>query len=177
LIRAAVGAEDRDRAPHTVGPVDGRRDRRGLFRLDRLGIVSARVCERPGRASAHHARDLSRARAPRIDERLGEAIDLARQAGAFGLAERANDEIAATGARPRRVVQTGLDALTASERRVAQLAADGMSNKEVAQTLFVTIKTVETHLSHAYRKLDISSRAQLNKALLTSTPNRASASR
>jgi DNA-binding NarL/FixJ family response regulator len=87
--------------------------------------------------------------------------------GAFGLAERANEEIAATGARPRNVVQTGLDALTASERRVAQLAADGMSNRDIAQTLFVTIKTVEVHLSHAYRKLEISSRAQLDKALLT----------
>ena len=100
-------------------------------------------------------------------ERLREGVDLARTLGAFGLAERANQEIAATGARPRKVLQTGLDALTASERRVAQLAADGMSNKEIAQTLFVTIKTVEVHLSHAYRKLEISSRAQLDKALLT----------
>jgi DNA-binding CsgD family transcriptional regulator len=98
---------------------------------------------------------------------LREGVDLARQVGALGLAERANDEIAATGARPRRVLQTGLDALTASERRVAQLAADGMSNKEIAQTLFVTIKTVEVHLSHAYRKLQIISRAQLGEALLT----------
>jgi DNA-binding CsgD family transcriptional regulator len=104
-------------------------------------------------------------------ERLREGVDLARRVGAFGLAERANDEIAATGARPRKVLQTGLDALTASERRVAQLAADGMSNKEIAQTLFVTIKTVEVHLSHAYRKLEISSRAQLHKALLTPAPN------
>jgi DNA-binding CsgD family transcriptional regulator len=100
---------------------------------------------------------------------LREGVDLARSVGAYGLAERANDEVAATGARPRRVVQTGLDALTASERRVAQLAADGMSNKEIAQTLFVTIKTVEVHLSHAYRKLQITSRAQLHKALLTPT--------
>ena len=99
--------------------------------------------------------------------RLREGVDLARMVGALGLAERANEEIAATGARPRNVLQTGLDALTASERRVAQLAADGMSNKEIAQTLFVTIKTVEVHLSHAYRKLEISSRAQLHKALLT----------
>jgi DNA-binding CsgD family transcriptional regulator len=76
-----------------------------------------------------------------------------------------NDEIAATGARPRKVLQTGLDALTASERRVAQLAADGITNKEIAQTLFVTIKTVEGHLSSAYRKLEITSRAQLNQAL------------
>jgi DNA-binding CsgD family transcriptional regulator len=103
---------------------------------------------------------------------LREGVDLARQVGALGLAERANVEIAATGARPRKVLQTGLDALTASERRVAQLAADGMTNKEIAQTLFVTIKTVEVHLSHAYRKLQITSRAQLGQALLT-PPQRA----
>jgi DNA-binding CsgD family transcriptional regulator len=104
-------------------------------------------------------------------ERLREGVDLAQRIGAFGLAGRGNEEIAATGARPRKVLQTGLDALTASERRVAQLAAEGMSNKEIAQTLFVTIKTVEVHLSHAYRKLEISSRAQLDKALLTPAPS------
>jgi DNA-binding NarL/FixJ family response regulator len=109
-------------------------------------------------------------------ERLREGVDHARRVGALGLAERANEEIAATGARPRKVLRTGLDALTASERRVAQLAADGMSNKEIAQTLFVTIKTVEVHLSGAYRKLEISSRAQLGKALATPTPSPAAAS-
>jgi DNA-binding CsgD family transcriptional regulator len=109
-------------------------------------------------------------------ELLREGVDLARTVGAFGLAARANDEIAATGARPRKVIQTGLDALTASERRVAQLAAEGMTNKEIAQALFVTIKTVEVHLSHAYRKLGISSRAELDKALLTPMPSLASAS-
>jgi DNA-binding CsgD family transcriptional regulator len=108
-------------------------------------------------------------------ERLREGVDLALAIGALGLARRANEEIAASGARPRRVLRTGLDALTASERRVAQLAADGMSNKEIAQTLFVTIKTVEVHLSHAYRKLEISSRAQLGEAL-ASSPTSASAS-
>jgi DNA-binding CsgD family transcriptional regulator len=109
-------------------------------------------------------------------ERLREGVDLARRLGAFGLCRRANEEIAATGARPRKVLRTGLDALTASERRVAQLAAEGLSNKEIAQTLFVTIKTVEVHLSHAYRKLDISSRAQLETALLTPAPTTAPAS-
>jgi DNA-binding CsgD family transcriptional regulator len=107
-------------------------------------------------------------------ERLREGVELARKVGALGLAERANQEIAATGARPRKVLQTGLDALTASERRVAQLAADGMSNKEIAQTLFVTIKTVEVHLTSAYRKLEITSRTQLDKALLTPAPGPAS---
>jgi DNA-binding NarL/FixJ family response regulator len=103
--------------------------------------------------------------------RLREGVDLARKVGALGLAERAYEEIAATGARPQKFLQTGLDALTASERRVAQLAADGMSNREIAQTLFVTIKTVEVHLSHAYRKLEITSRVQLTKALSTPAPS------
>jgi DNA-binding NarL/FixJ family response regulator len=109
-------------------------------------------------------------------EKLREGVDLALVLGAHELARRANEEIAASGARPRRVLRTGLDALTASERRVAQLAADGMSNKEIAQTLFVTIKTVEVHLSHAYRKLEISSRAQLGEALASAaTPASSSA--
>jgi DNA-binding CsgD family transcriptional regulator len=109
-------------------------------------------------------------------ERLREGVDVAQRSGAFGLAGRANEELAATGARPRKILQTGLDALTTSERRVGQLAADGMTNKEIAQTLFVTIKTVEVHLSRAYRKLEISSRAQLQNALLTPAPNSTSAS-
>ena len=51
-----------------------------------------------------------------------------------------------------------------------------MSNKEIAQALFVTIKTVEMHLSHAYRKLEISSRAELDKVLLTPAPSSTPAS-
>jgi DNA-binding CsgD family transcriptional regulator len=77
----------------------------------------------------------------------------------------ANDELAATGAHARTILVSGLDALTASERRVAQMAAEDLSNKEIAQALFVTVKTVEQHLGRAYRKLDISSRRQLSAAL------------
>jgi DNA-binding NarL/FixJ family response regulator len=65
-------------------------------------------------------------------------------------------------------VRTGVDALTASELRVARLAAEGRSNPEVAQELFVSLKTVETHLSHAYAKLRLSgpgARRQLAAAL------------
>jgi DNA-binding NarL/FixJ family response regulator len=58
-----------------------------------------------------------------------------------------------------------VDSLTASERRVAELAAEGRTNKEIAQALFVTLKTVELHLSHAYRKLGIRSRRELRAAL------------
>ena len=79
--------------------------------------------------------------------------------------QRGNDELAATGAHRRTVLRSGLDELTASERRVAQMAAEELSNKEIAQALFVTVKTVEQHLGRVYRKLDISSRRQLGAAL------------
>jgi DNA-binding NarL/FixJ family response regulator len=69
------------------------------------------------------------------------------------------------GARPRRDALHGRDALTASELRVALMAAEGMTNREIAQALFVTTKTVETHLHHAFQKLDVDSRTQLGAAL------------
>ena len=69
------------------------------------------------------------------------------------LAERAPEELAATGARPRRSRLSGVDALTASERRVARMAARGVGNVEIAQSLFVTRKTVEKHLGNVYTKL------------------------
>ena len=78
---------------------------------------------------------------------------------------RAQDELMATGARPRRVALSGLDALTPSERRVAGMAAKELTNRDIAQALFVTPKTVEVHLSSVYRKLGIASRAQLADAL------------
>jgi DNA-binding CsgD family transcriptional regulator len=96
---------------------------------------------------------------------LREGIDIAHRCGATPLVELANAELAATGAHARTILLCGLDALTASERRVAQMAAEDLSNKEIAQALFVTVKTVEQHLGRAYRKLDISSRRQLGAAL------------
>jgi DNA-binding CsgD family transcriptional regulator len=161
-----------------LGLVEGDQTGIGLLReaVDVLAASDARLQHARALvdlgAALRRANQRTEARA-----RLREGVDLARTLGAFGLAERANEEIAATGARPRKVLPTGLDALTPSERRVAQLAADGMSNKEIAQTLFVTIKTVEVHLSLVYRKLEISSRAQLDKALLTSPQGATPASR
>jgi DNA-binding CsgD family transcriptional regulator len=98
-------------------------------------------------------------------ERLREGVELAHRLGALALVEHANAELAATGARPRKVLQTGVDTLTASERRVAQLAAQDLTNKDIAQALFVTVKTVEVHLSSVYRKLALNSRRQLVSAL------------
>lgn len=96
---------------------------------------------------------------------LHEGLELADRCGAGPVAERAHAELVATGARPRRLVRTGIDSLTPSERRVAQMAAEGQTNREIAQALFVTPKTIEMHLSHAYRKLDIQSRSQLARAM------------
>ena len=96
---------------------------------------------------------------------LGAGMDVAQACGATPLAERARQELRATGARPRRLALSGVDALTASERRVAEHAARGLTNRAIAQELFVTPATVETHLRHAFRKLDVRSREQLGAVL------------
>ena len=103
-------------------------------------------------------------------ELLREALDAARRAGARPLAEYAETELRATGARPRRVVLSGLDSLTASERRVAEFAGQGLSNREIAQTLFVTARTVEGHLTSVFRKLQVDSRDELPAALAGDSP-------
>jgi DNA-binding CsgD family transcriptional regulator len=101
---------------------------------------------------------------------LLQALDLAHGGGGVAVAERAREELSAAGVRIRREAQTGYDALTPSERRVVERAAAGASNREIAQALFVTVKTVEMHLGHAYRKLGISSRADLAGRVGASSP-------
>ena len=96
---------------------------------------------------------------------LRRALELAAVCGAEGLAENARSELYAAGARPRSEALSGVESLTPSERRVAELASGGDSNKDIAQTLYVTPKTVEVHLSNAYRKLGIRSRRELPAAL------------
>ena len=94
-------------------------------------------------------------------EPLATGLDLARTCGAERLADRAEQELRATGARPRAVVRSGRDALTPSELRVCTMAAEGMSNPEIAQALFVTRGTVESQLHASYGKLGIRSRREL----------------
>jgi DNA-binding CsgD family transcriptional regulator/tetratricopeptide (TPR) repeat protein len=98
-------------------------------------------------------------------EQLRHAVELATICGAMTLAARAEGELLATGARPRRIALSGVESLTPSERRVAEMAAEGPTNREIAQALFVTQRTVEVHLTSIYRKLAISSRSQLAAAL------------
>ncbi|MCW2954879.1 MAG: putative regulatory protein, partial [Conexibacter sp.] len=96
---------------------------------------------------------------------LRRALDLADRCGALRLRRRAAEELHVAGGRPRRTRTTGVEGLTSSERRVAQLAAEGSTNRQIAQRLFVTLRTVETHLTHTYAKLGIGSRAELAQAL------------
>jgi DNA-binding CsgD family transcriptional regulator len=105
----------------------------------------------------------------RVDAReiLRRAVDAAHHAGARPLADRAETELRATGARPRRVLLTGLEALTASERRIAELAAQGLTNRQIAQNLFITARTVEGHLTNVFAKLNVRTRIELSRALGT----------
>jgi DNA-binding CsgD family transcriptional regulator len=98
-------------------------------------------------------------------EPLQEGMSLAHQCGARSLQERALAELLAAGARPRRPPASGRDTLTPSELRIAGLAGTGQTNRQIAQRLFITQKTVEAHLARAFRKLHIDSRAQLPAAL------------
>jgi len=99
---------------------------------------------------------------------LARALELAAGCAAGPLAARARDELRAAGARPRRPWRTGVDALTPSELRVARLACDGRSNREIAGELYVTLKAIEGHLARAYAKLGIEGRGQLADALAPS---------
>ena len=113
-------------------------------------------------------RKASRQRAAR--EPLKRGLDLARRCHAGALVQRGTEELAMAGARPRRLALTGSDALTTRERQVAGLARQGRSNREIADALVVTVKTVEWHLRQAYRKLEIASRSDLPDDLVEPDP-------
>jgi DNA-binding CsgD family transcriptional regulator len=166
LARAFGAPRARGIALRALGLVEG--GELGLVRLREAVAVLA-----PSPARLEHARALvdlgaaqRRAGASRVArDPLREGLDVANRCGARGLAERARAELIAAGGRPRREALHGADALTSSERRITTLAAEGLTNREIAQALFVTTKTVEMHLNHAYRKLGIGSRGELEAAL------------
>jgi DNA-binding CsgD family transcriptional regulator len=150
------------------GPSDVIWARRALT----LAACLAALGEQPERAQALMARELEHARRWGAPDALGAALRAqARMAGddageaLLPLTERAEEELRASGLSPRTVIEAGVRTLTASEQRVARLAADGLTNKQIALELFVTVKTVETHLSRSFQKLAVSSRAQLAAAL------------
>ena len=130
-----------------------------MLALSPARLEHARVLVDLG-ATSRAAVQRTAAREPLLD-----GLALAGRCGARTLERRARAELGAIGIRPRATDRTGADSLTPSERRVAELAASGGSNRQIAQTLFVTEKTVESHLGRSFRKLDISSRRQLADVL------------
>jgi DNA-binding CsgD family transcriptional regulator len=140
----------------------------GLALLEEATSVLERS---PSRRSLMHAqvaygRALRRAgQRTRATEVLLRALELADAAGAAPLVAEARDELRTLGLRPRRAARSGPSALTPSEERVARLAAEGLSTPQLANQLYVTTKTVESHLTSVYRKLDVSRRSELRDAL------------
>jgi len=98
-------------------------------------------------------------------EQLRTAHEFFKDAGVEAFAERARLELEATGERARRRTVDTLDELTPQETRVAHLAAQGETNREIAARLFISASTVEYHLSRAFRKLGVKSRTQLEDRL------------
>jgi len=153
----AVGLALRTQA--AVGPVEHRR--RLLAEAADVLAGSPSVLER-----AHVLVELGTAcrqagLAAEAKRPLREGLQLADGMGAAPLILAARHELRALGLRPRRAAVTGPDSLTPAERRVAEMAASGLTNRQVAEALFVTVKTVETHLARVYQKLGLGSRAEL----------------
>jgi DNA-binding CsgD family transcriptional regulator len=161
-VRAFGGARALGVASRVAGLAEG-----GERGIELLHESVASLTDSPARLElAHSLTELGAAlrragRRAAAGEPLAEALELAVRCGARRLAARAREELLATGARPRRVWRTGVEALTPSELRIVRLAAEGRTNREVAHELYVTPKTVEGHLSRAYAKLAIKGRAEL----------------
>ena len=166
LARELGAAPQLGTALRALGTVEG--GARGLALLEEAVTVLEGSAARldHARALVDHGALLRRCgRRTAATERLRAGMDLAHRCDATVLVDTAAAELRLAGARPRRIALSGREALTVSERRVTDLAAQGMSNKQIAQALFVTLRTVEMHLSNSYRKLGIASRVQLPAAL------------
>jgi DNA-binding CsgD family transcriptional regulator/Flp pilus assembly protein TadD len=167
---------ERCRAFGAPGPLGAALRTLGLIEPGDSGIAlleQAVACLEPSQARLEHALALLELGAAirrggrRADARgpLREALELARACGADTVAVRAHEELVTAGARPRRDPTESRSTLTASELRVARMAAEGMTNRQIAQALFLTENTIETHLRSVFRKLEIRSRSQLARAL------------
>jgi DNA-binding CsgD family transcriptional regulator len=158
----ALGIEARSRAL-----LSGGQSADSLYReaIDRLGRT--RVRAELARAHLLYGEWLRRERR-RIDarEQLRTAYEMLAEIGMEAFAERAARELRATGETARkRTVETSSH-LTTQEAQIARLARDGLSNPEIGVRLFISPRTVQYHLHKVFTKLDISSRSQLNRALL-----------
>jgi DNA-binding NarL/FixJ family response regulator len=89
------------------------------------------------------------------------ALEIFERLGAAPWAQRARVELRATGETARKRDRSTLEQLTAQELQVAQFVAEGLSNKEVAAQLFLSPRTIDSHLRNVFAKLEITSRTQL----------------
>jgi DNA-binding CsgD family transcriptional regulator len=119
------------------------------------GLESVRLRLELGSALAYMGRRVE------AREALRPALADADAAGAVLLAQRARRELVATGLRPRQAALEGAAALTPRQRQICELAAAGKGNRAIAQELFLSVKTVETHLAAGYRKLGVNTRMEL----------------
>jgi ATP/maltotriose-dependent transcriptional regulator MalT len=150
----------------TAGLVEGGEEGLAMLQESVSSLEASQAALELARSLAELGAALRRAgRRAEARRHLRRALDLAHRCGGERVAEQAHTDLLATGARPRRAQLTGPQSLTASERRVAGMAAQGLTNREVAQALFVSLRTVETHLTHAFQKLGIDARTQLAGAL------------
>ncbi len=158
-------------ALHAAGLVAGDADGLALLYEAVTVLEGSRAPVELARTITEYGAALRRAgRRTEARAQLERGLDLAHHCGARLIARQARSELVAAGAKPRRDAMTGRDALTASELRVARLAAAGRTNRQIAQALFITTKTASAHLSRAYRKLDITRRDQLPGALVGAAP-------
>lgn len=150
----------------------------GILDNDHASLKASVACLQQTPMRLEHARALCElgAHLRRAGERtaardpLRRALGIAHACGARPLAERAREELLLSGGRPRRNAQTGRDALTAAELRVARLVAKGRTNRQIAQDLFITTKTAEGHLAGVFMKLDIHHRHDVTTALEAEHP-------
>jgi DNA-binding CsgD family transcriptional regulator len=149
-------------ALRTLGLLEGGES--GIERL-RDSVAVLRSCDSPlelARSLTELGSALRRGnRRSEARDQLREALNLAQRCGAERLEERVREEVGVAGGKPRRSAISGPDSLTPAEHRVAMAAATGATNREIAQSLFVSLRTVEMHLTNTYRKLDDCSRADL----------------
>ncbi|MFF3878293.1 AAA family ATPase [Streptomyces sp. NPDC001978] len=113
---------------------------------------------------------LRRTRDPRARLHLSAALETFDRLGAKTMAQRARNELRATGVATTTGPDTPTAALTAQERQIAELAAAGLTNKQIGERLFLSHRTVGSHLHRLYPKLGITSRAALRAALETMAP-------
>jgi DNA-binding CsgD family transcriptional regulator len=166
LGRELGSAEAETRALRTLGLLHGGEE--GIELL-RRSVAASEPCASPlerARSTTELGAALRRANQRReARDRLTEAADLAQRCGAERLEDRIRQELRVAGGKPRRRAVSGPHSLTPSEQRVAAAAAGGASNREIGQTLFVSLRTVEMHLTNTYRKLGITTRAELAAAM------------